>query len=253
MKYLALATDFDGTLATDGIVEESTLKALQRWQNSGRKLILITGRQLDNLIDHIPVINIFDWVIAENGAVLYQPSTQVEQLLAERPSEAFITRLRDRIYQKQQQLENQAIPEEFSKIAQAQTLEVLGVGRVIIATWEPYLEITQKTIQDLAVNLKIIANKGAVMILPEGINKAFGLKALSEVINLSPGKIVGVGDAENDCDFLQQCGYSVAVANALPEVKERVNWVTKNSRGSGVEELIDQILNSDLPLDINDP
>lgn len=242
MNYLALATDFDGTLATDGMVEESTLKALERWQQSGRQLILITGRQLDNLIAHIPVINVFDWVIAENGAVLYQPTTQVEKLLAERPSEAFITLLRDRIDQKQQSLKNQAVPEEFSKIAQAQTLDVLGVGRVIIATWEPYLEITQKTIQDLGVNVQIICNKGAVMVLPEGINKAFGLNALSQLINLPLQQIVGVGDAENDCDFLEQCGYSVAVANALPQVKEKVNWVTKNSRGAGVIELINHLL-----------
>lgn len=242
MNYLALATDFDGTLATDGMVEESTLKALERWQQSGRQLILITGRQLDNLIAHIPVINVFDWVIAENGAVLYQPTTQVEKLLAERPSEAFITLLRDRIDQKQQSLKNQAIPEEFSKIAQAQTLEVLGVGRVIIATWEPYLDITQKTIQELGVNLQIICNKGAVMVLPEGINKAFGLNALSQLINLPLQQIVGVGDAENDCDFLEQCGYSVAVANALPQVKEKVNWVTQNSRGAGVIELINHLL-----------
>ncbi|HEY9865449.1 MAG TPA: HAD family hydrolase [Candidatus Obscuribacterales bacterium] len=245
MKYLALATDFDGTLATDGIVEESTSKSLELWQKSGRKLILITGRQLDNLIDYVPIIHRFDWVIAENGAVLYQPSTQVEKILAERPSEVFINCLRDRIYQKEKQLQNQGISEEFSQIIQTQALEILGIGRVIITTWEPYLEITQKTIQELGVNLKIIANKGAVMILPEGINKASGLQAIAELINLSPDKIVGVGDAENDCDFLEQCGYSVAVANALPEVKKRVNWVTKNSRGSGVEELIAHILNSD--------
>lgn len=242
MNYLALATDFDGTLATDGMVEESTLKALEQWQQSGRKLILITGRQLDNLIAHIPVINVFDWVIAENGAVLYQPSTKVEKLLADRPSEAFITLLRDRIDQKQQSLKNQAIPEEFSKIAQDQTLEVMRAGRVIIATWEPYLDITQKTIQELGVNLQIICNKGAVMVLPEGINKAFGLNALSQLINLPLQQIVGVGDAENDCDFLEQCGYSVAVANALPEVKEKVNWVTQNSRGAGVIELINHLL-----------
>ncbi len=165
MKYLALATDFDGTLATDGIVEESTSKSLELWRESGRKLILITGRPLDNLIDHVSIILMFDWVIAENGAVLYQPSTKVEKILAERPSEVFISCLRDRIDQKQQQLQTD--------------------------------------------------------------------------------KIVGVGDGENDCDFLQQCGYSVAVANALPEVKKMVNLVTKNSRGSGVKELIDQILNSD--------
>ncbi|CAD5951075.1 Phosphoglycolate phosphatase [Planktothrix tepida] len=242
MNYLALATDFDGTLATDGMVEESTLNALERWQQSGRKLILITGRQLDNLIAHIPVINVFDWVIAENGAVLYQPPTKLEKLLAERPSEDFISLLRDRIDQKQQSLKNQAVPEEFSQIAQAQLFEALGVGRVIIATWEPYLEITQKTIQELGVNLQIICNKGAVMVLPEGINKAFGLNALSQLINLPLQQIVGVGDAENDCDFLEQCGYSVAVANALPQVKEKVNWVTKNSRGAGVIELINHLL-----------
>jgi len=178
------------------------------------------------------------------GRFYINPRLKVEKILAERPSEAFISCLRDRIDQKQQQLQNQGIPEEFSQIVQTQAVEVFGVGRVIIATWEAYLEITQKTIQELGVNLKIIANKGSVMLLPEGINKASGLKALSEFINLSPDKIVGVGD-ENDCDFLQQCGYSVAVANALPEVKKSVNLVTKNSRGSGVEELIDQILNSD--------
>lgn len=245
MNYLALATDFDGTLATDGIVEDSTLKALEQWQKSGRKLILITGRQLDNLIADIPVIRLFDWVIAENGAVLYQPATQVEQLLAERPSEAFITQLRDRIEQKQQTLKSNALPEEFSKINQGDFLQSLGVGRVIIATWEPYLQITQETIQELGMNLQIIGNKGAVMVLPKGINKAFGLTALSQLLNLPLQQIIGVGDAENDCDFLEQCGYSVAVANALPEVKERVNLVTKNSRGSGVAELIEFILKID--------
>jgi Predicted hydrolases of the HAD superfamily len=66
---------------------------------------------------------------------------------------------------------------------------------------KPIWKYTQKTIQELGVNLKIIANKGSVMLLPEGINKASGLKALCELINLSPDKIVGVGDGENDCDF----------------------------------------------------
>jgi HAD superfamily hydrolase (TIGR01484 family) len=243
MNYLALATDFDGTLATDGVVEPSTLKALEQWQESGRKLILITGRQLDNLIDHIPVTRMFDWVIAENGAVLYQPATQVEKLLAERPSEAFITQLRDRIHQKQQTLKNPTLPEEFSKIDHGHFLEALGVGRVIIATWEPYLQITQETIQELGINLQIICNKGAVMVLPKGINKAFGLTALSQLINLPLQQIIGVGDAENDCDFLEQCGYSVAVANALPEVKAKVDLVTKNDRGSGVAELIKLMIN----------
>jgi hypothetical protein len=81
------------------------------------------------------------------------------------------------------------------------------------------------------------------MVLPKGINKAFGLTALSQLINLPLQQIIGVGDAENDCDFLEQCGYSVAVANALPEVKAKVDLVTKNDRGSGVAELIKLMIN----------
>lgn len=43
MSYWALATDYDGTLATEGQVQETTLAALKRWQETGRKLILVTG------------------------------------------------------------------------------------------------------------------------------------------------------------------------------------------------------------------
>jgi HAD superfamily hydrolase (TIGR01484 family) len=49
MRNLALATDYDGTLAHDGVVDEATIKALKRFRQSGRKLILVTGRELPDL------------------------------------------------------------------------------------------------------------------------------------------------------------------------------------------------------------
>jgi len=44
MRYLALACDYDGTLACDGRVSDVALTALQRFRASGRKVILVTGR-----------------------------------------------------------------------------------------------------------------------------------------------------------------------------------------------------------------
>jgi hydroxymethylpyrimidine pyrophosphatase-like HAD family hydrolase len=85
-------------------------------------------------------------------------------------------------------------------------------------------------------------NKGAIMILPVGVDKGLGLRAAAQELQLPLDSIAGVGDAENDTAFLALCGYSVAVANALPELKERVNWVSKGERGAGVVELIDQLL-----------
>ncbi|OUL25373.1 HAD-IIB family hydrolase [Nostoc sp. 106C] len=49
MRYFVLATDYDGTLATDGHVNEKTLAAMERFRASRKKLILVTGRELDDL------------------------------------------------------------------------------------------------------------------------------------------------------------------------------------------------------------
>jgi hypothetical protein len=222
MRYLALASDYDGTLATEGRVADEILSALKRLKESGRKLILVTGRQLDDLCQVFSQIDEFDCVVAENGALLFWPATREEQLLGDRPPKSFIQGL------------------------EARQVKPLSVGRVIVATWEPNETKVLETIQELGLELQIIFNKGAVMVLPSGINKATGLKAALHQMSLAPDHVVAVGDAENDHAFLDLCGFSVAVANALPRVKEQVNWVTQNSRGAGVAELIDKLIASDL-------
>jgi hypothetical protein len=86
------------------------------------------------------------------------------------------------------------------------------------------------------------------MILPSGVNKATGLAALLKEAGISAEEVVGVGDAENDHAFLEYCGVGVAVANALPMLKERADFVTNGARGDGVAELIDMILADDVRL-----
>jgi hypothetical protein len=101
-------------------------------------------------------------------------------------------------------------------------------------------------IRELGLELEIIFNKGAVMVLPPGVNKASGLAAALAELGLSAHNTVGVGDAENDHAFLSLCEVSVAVANALPALKERCDAVTEGARGAGVVELVDWLLTDDL-------
>ena len=93
MRYHALACDYDGTIAWDSVVSERTIEALVDVKKSGRKLILVTGRELDDLLKVFPHLEIFDRVVAENGALLYRPGTREERVLAERPPEDFIREL----------------------------------------------------------------------------------------------------------------------------------------------------------------
>ena len=67
MRYHVLATDYDGTLAHNGRVDRPTVEALRRIKESGRKLVLVTGRELDELLDVFPELDLFHRVVAENG------------------------------------------------------------------------------------------------------------------------------------------------------------------------------------------
>jgi hydroxymethylpyrimidine pyrophosphatase-like HAD family hydrolase len=222
MRYLSLACDYDGTLATHGRVDKATRAALERLLASGRKLILVTGRELDDLLSVFPDRHLFEWVVAENGALLYRPGGKEEKLLAPRPPERFVQALRKR------------------------GVQPVSVGRSIIATWRPHETTVLEVIRDQGLDLQVIFNKDAVMVLPAGVNKATGLAAAVRELGLSAHNIVGVGDAENDHAFLALCECAVAVANALPALKERADLVTRGDHGAGVRELIDQLIGDDL-------
>jgi HAD superfamily hydrolase (TIGR01484 family) len=222
MRYRVLACDYDGTLAWEGRVSRETIKGLEDVRNSGRKLILVTGRILNDLINIFPEIGVFDRVVAENGALLYRPASREERLLAEPPPEEFIDELRDRVPQR------------------------VSAGRVIVTTIVPHETTAVELIRELGLELQIIFNKGAVMILPTGVNKATGLSLALEELCVSPHNTVGIGDAENDQAFLSQCGLSVSVENALESLKEHTDWVTTRANGEGTLELIRSLLATDL-------
>lgn len=217
MKWRALATDFDGTIATDGVVDEPTRLALLALRAADVRSFLVTGRVLSDFDLMESFLPIFDMIVAENGAVLSDPASEETRALGAPPPEALVA-----------ELSRRGVP--------------IRVGTSIVATNEPHETVAIQVIKELGLELQVTFNKGAVMILPSGINKASGLRAALKGFDLSPGDVIGVGDAENDHAFLELCGLPVAVANALPGLKEKAAWVTQRSAGAGVTELIDAAL-----------
>ena len=222
MRYLALATDYDGTLASRGTVEPDTMEALCRLAATGRKLILVTGRRVDDLVRVFPEVAIFDRVVAENGPLVYRPQTRETRILSQPPPAAFIDELRRR------------------------GVQPLTLGQVFVATEQPNERVVLAVISELGLDLHVILNKGAVMVLPASVNKATGLRAALDELGLSLQAVVGIGDAENDEVFLAMCGCGVAVANALDSVKAQADRVTSGEDGAGVREVIDSLISEDL-------
>src|SRR5690349_1104868 len=114
MRWQVLACDYDGTLAHDGVIMEPTVLALDRFRAAGGTLIMVTGRELPDLQRVCAILDRFEWIVAENGALLYRPANGSAELLC-----------------------SGASTELAQKLAEAGA-QPLSVGRAIIATREPY-------------------------------------------------------------------------------------------------------------------
>ena len=217
MRYLALAADYDGTLAVGGVVAAPVVHALESLKRSGRKLLLVTGRQVDEIVEMFPAVRLFEQVVAENGAVLYGPQDGSEKYLAERPPEQFIDELRRR------------------------NISPLSVGRVIIAASAAAAPEIFRAIRESGLELELIFNKSSVMVLPRGVDKASGLRVALQELQIALDALVAVGDGENDIPMLEMAGCGAAVAGALDPVKQAADIVLSGDAGEGVIELIDRM------------
>jgi hydroxymethylpyrimidine pyrophosphatase-like HAD family hydrolase len=160
--------------------------------------------------------------VLENGALIYNPATGQQRLLAP------------------------TLPRRFVEALRAHGVTPLSVGRAICSTWEPFEAVVVRTIHEMELDLQIVFNKHSVMVLPASVNKGTGLTVALDTLGETAEATVAVGDAENDLVMLSMVGCGVAVANALTSVKRRADLVMDGPAGEGVRQLIDAMLADDL-------
>jgi len=222
VRYLALATDYDGTIATHGHLDAGVKGALQRLRASGRRAVLISGRSLEDLLSVCPDLDLFAAVVVENGAVLHVPSRRETQVLCP------------------------PVPEALAHELARRGVQPLERGRAILATRRPHEVAVLESIRDLDLELQITFNGNAVMVLPSGVNKGTGLRAALRELDLSIHEAVGIGNGQNDHSFLDLCECAVAVGNAVDAVKAKADFTTPAASGAGAIQLIDELIATDL-------
>jgi hydroxymethylpyrimidine pyrophosphatase-like HAD family hydrolase len=222
VRYVALAAGFDGTLSRNGRCDERVLAVLRALAASGRKLILVTSRELRDLLDVFPEARLFDYLVAENGAVVHRPSSRESAILAQAPSEVLIHELRRR------------------------DVKPLSVGSVVVTTSNSHREVLTNVIQKLQLDSYVLDNGDTVAVLPVGVNKVTGVQQALEELGLSSHNLVAIGDAENDIALFEFAEHGVAVANATSAVKRVADRVTRAASAEGVAELANELLTTDL-------
>ena len=213
MYFKAVAIDFDGTLAEGSAPSPSVLAAVRSARDLGLRLLLVTGRTLTDLLQVFPDVHEhFDLTVAENGAVLR--AAEGHRRLA-RPVDA-----------------------ELAKALQERGISVQS-GEVILACEAVHDAEVFEEICRLDLDCQLIRNRGALMVVPAGVTKASGLGAGLRELGLSARSAIAIGDAENDLALLEACELGVAVANAVPVVKQRADLVLDRADGPGVTEFLE--------------
>jgi hypothetical protein len=222
LRYHALACDYDGTLAEEGAIPAPVKAALARLRSTGARVILVTGRRLDDLERVCADARaIFDAIVAENGGLYLRPPARQPRPLGPPPPPALLARLRDR------------------------GVEPVAAGTVIVATTRVHEGEVAAALRDLSIERQVILNKAALMLLPPGIDKGSGLEVALGDLALAAREVVGIGDGENDQALLARSGLAVAVATAVPSLKAAADVVTRGGAGAGVTEVVAAMLAGD--------
>lgn len=217
MSYFrAVATDLDGTLASDGQLAPGLVDALRTARATAVRLVLVTGRILSELREAFPGLeDEFDVVVAENGGVLSVPRGVVD--LAAAPDGRLVAALRRR-----------------------------GVavrrGRVVLACDGEHEPAVEQTLAEWEGAYQITRNRGALMVLPSGVTKGSGVAAGLDELGVSPHSTIAVGDAENDDSLLAVCEVGMAVGDAVASLKAQADRTLPQADGVGVRGLLESDL-----------
>ena len=204
MKLRALALDYDGTIAQDGVLNPNVRAAIGEARSHGLTVVLVTGRVLSDLKRVAGEVDFVDAVVAENGAVLAFPNGYSRQI-GQCPSAELLEELRRRGI-------------GFSMGQCVLEADALSAPQIL------------SVIRDLRLPLVLMFNRSRLMVLPQGVSKSVGLRRALTVLHLSPHNTIAIGDAENDHDLLAACELGVAVGWGSPAL---CNIADQVLRGDG--------------------
>lgn len=211
-----LALDLDGTLAEFGIIEPPVHAALEAARTAGFALVLVTGRILSDVRVLLGGSKVFQAVVAEEGGAIYFPAQGRTVALAPDPSEVLMTTLRDR-----------------GIWARA------GMSIVELDAKDAGAALT--VIRELQLPLVLHFNRSRVMVLPQSITKATGLREAARMLRMSLHDALAIGDAENDHELLHACEIGVAVGWGSPALQRVADHVLPGTGPQMVAEFLHKL------------
>ena len=244
--YKALFTDLDGTLFDDDKnISPENLRALNKIKSEGKMVAICSGRQIDYVRRINDKIGSNDYVIASNGAVIYDcknnetlftsniPKDRCKYLIEYGLEKGFLIRV-DTPYVRYLSDMSKAISTEIELDKDIDRF-VRGTDVIqitfCIENKDDLSEITsyvENECYDLSIANKFMSHIGnykywAINILNCSASKGNAISGLCKYLKINTDEAVAIGDDLNDVSMMQAVGMGVAMDNAVEEVKKSVD------------------------------
>ena len=250
----AIFIDIDGTLAIEGKggVHPKNAEAIKKARDMGHYVFVNTGRakswinpellgniEFDGRISGMgSLVEIGDKVIFErliNQEFVYKCAKHFwntdQCFFVSGVNKGFI--LNPLPYFKDWEFSRFDSPEDFKgkyKDEKIQKLEMFGRG------------ISEADKKFFGTELDVYDHGGYIECAPRGCTKSGAIDIVCRHLGIKKENTIGIGDSINDLDMLKNVGISVAVGNAIDEVKKLVDFVstpcTEGGVGYAIEELV---------------
>lgn len=99
-------------------------------------------------------------------------------------------------------------------------------------------EMSRTALGPLSEGVEFVYSTSCLNILPRSIDKGKGIDFLSAETGVAASAMLGVGDSDVDIPFLQKIGYSAAPANAVPNVKAIVDYISPQRTSEAVLDIL---------------
>jgi HAD superfamily hydrolase (TIGR01484 family) len=251
-----VATDLDGTLLdSDGEVSERTRVVLDRLDQAGVPLVVVTARPLRWMTHLWPLVGRHGIGIVSNGAIVYDVAegrihelegieveaglALVAAIRAELPQAVFAFELVSGFAYEPAYDEAHHIPEGSASGTPEEVLTGPAVKVLVKAPGSSPAELRAGVVAAVGETATPTwSTERLVEISAAGVTKAAALARVCDRLGVAAADVVAFGDMPNDLALLEWAGTSYAVANADPSVLAVADHVTGSNDEDGVAEAL---------------
>ncbi|MBP3040716.1 sugar-phosphatase [Bacillaceae bacterium Marseille-Q3522] len=266
--YKLIAIDMDGTLLNDQQeVTTEVMETLHAARAIGVKIVLCSGRPIGGIRRYLKELQLTeegDYVIAFNGALVQNAHTNevVSEISLEYDDLVDLYKLSlelntpmhffdaTEVYTPNRDISKYTVLESYLTHVPLHFRNVEEMPKDMMIPKVMYIDDPEKLVHTIASIPATVREKYTMVrsspyffeILHPKVGKGNAVKQLAEYLGIKQEEVMSIGDNGNDLSMIAYAGCGVAMANAIPEVKEIANFHTLSNNNNGVAHAIRELV-----------